>query len=138
MVMQIKLIVVVILMWSRLHVRWGNPPHVTSPTWGPPPSCKQALKYNNKPKVSPAILNFYYLVFIVLITPKDFLRKMSSSSCDDKSKMTDLRIASECFIKSTVIMQGAPNDNTVQNHLNITLLNVFYYLNCRYRYIFIP
>ena len=33
-----------ILMWSRLHVRWGNPPHVTSPTWGPPPSCKQALK----------------------------------------------------------------------------------------------
>ena len=33
-----------ILMWSRLHVRWGNLPHVTSPTWGPPPSCKQALK----------------------------------------------------------------------------------------------
>ena len=32
-----------ILMWSRWHVRWGNPPHVTSPTWGPPPSCKQAL-----------------------------------------------------------------------------------------------
>ena len=31
-------------MWSRLHVRWGNPPHVTSPTWGPPPLCKQALK----------------------------------------------------------------------------------------------
>ena len=31
-------------MWSRLHVRWGNPPHVTSPTWGPPPSCKQALR----------------------------------------------------------------------------------------------
>ena len=28
----------------RLHVRWGNPPHVTSPTLGPPPSCKQALK----------------------------------------------------------------------------------------------
>ena len=31
-------------MWSRLHVRWGNPPHVTSPTWGPPPSRKQALR----------------------------------------------------------------------------------------------
>ena len=30
-------------MWSRLQVRWGNPPHVTSPTWGPPPSCKQVL-----------------------------------------------------------------------------------------------
>ena len=33
-----------ISMWSRLHVRWGNPPRVTSPTWGTPPSCKQALK----------------------------------------------------------------------------------------------
>ena len=30
-------------MRSRLHVRWGDPPHVTSPTWGPPPSWKQAL-----------------------------------------------------------------------------------------------
>ena len=29
-------------MLSRLHVRWGDPPHLTSPTWGPPPSCKQA------------------------------------------------------------------------------------------------
>ena len=34
-----------ILMGSRLLVRWGNPPHVTKPTWGPPPSCKQALKF---------------------------------------------------------------------------------------------
>ena len=32
-------------MWSRLQVRWGNPTHVTSPTWGPPPSCKQALSF---------------------------------------------------------------------------------------------
>ena len=24
-------------------IRWNNPPHVTSPTWGPPPSWKQAL-----------------------------------------------------------------------------------------------
>ena len=31
-------------MWSRLHVRRGDPPHDTSPTWGPPPPCKQALK----------------------------------------------------------------------------------------------
>ena len=30
-------------MSSRLHVRWGNPPHVTSPTCGFPLSCKQAL-----------------------------------------------------------------------------------------------
>ena len=32
-----------ILISSRLHVRWGNPLHVTTPTWGPPPPCKQAL-----------------------------------------------------------------------------------------------
>ena len=33
---------------------------------------------------------------------------------------------------------GAPNENIVQNHLNIALLNVFYYLNGRYRHIFYP
>ena len=32
----------------------------------------------------------------------------------------------------------APNEDTVQNHLNIALLNVFWYLNGRYRHIFIP
>ena len=32
---------------------------------------------------------------------------------------------------------GAPNENIVQNHLNIALLNVFYHLNGRYRHIFI-
>ena len=26
-------------------LRWGNPPHYTSRTWGPPPSCKQALNH---------------------------------------------------------------------------------------------
>ena len=35
-------------------------------------------------------------------------------------------------------MPGAPNENVVQNHLNIALLNVFQYLNGRYRHIFIP
>ena len=33
---------------------------------------------------------------------------------------------------------GAPNENIVENHLNITLLNVFDYLNVKYRHIFIP
>ena len=33
---------------------------------------------------------------------------------------------------------GAPNEDIVQNHLNIALLNVFYYLNGTYRHIFIP
>ena len=36
------------------------------------------------------------------------------------------------------ILSGAPNENIFQNHLNIALLNVFYYLNGRYRHIFIP
>ena len=30
------------------------------------------------------------------------------------------------------LISGAPNENIVQNHLNIELLNVFYYLNGRY------
>ena len=35
------------LIWSRFYDRWGDPPHVTSPVWGPPPSCKQALRIRN-------------------------------------------------------------------------------------------
>ena len=34
-----------ILIWSCVHDRWGHPPHVTSPIWGPPPLCKQALRH---------------------------------------------------------------------------------------------
>ena len=33
---------------------------------------------------------------------------------------------------------GAPNENIVQNHLNIALLIVFQYLNGRYRHVFTP
>ena len=32
-----------ILIWSRLHDTWGDPPYVTSPIWRPPPPGKQAL-----------------------------------------------------------------------------------------------
>ena len=32
-----------ILIWSLLHGRLGNLPHVTSPIWNPPPPCQQAL-----------------------------------------------------------------------------------------------
>ena len=31
---------------------------------------------------------------------------------------------------------GAPNEKIVENHLNIALLNVFQYLNSRYRHVF--
>ena len=41
------------------------------------------------------------------------------------------------FENDTVKLSGAPNENIVQNHLNIALLNVFQYLNGRYRHIFI-
>ena len=34
-----------ILIWSHLHDRWGDPPRVTSPIWGPSPPCKQAPKH---------------------------------------------------------------------------------------------
>ena len=33
---------------------------------------------------------------------------------------------------------GAPNENIVQNHLNIALLNILKYLNGRCGHIFIP
>ena len=36
------------------------------------------------------------------------------------------------------LLSGAPNENIVQNHQNIELLNVVWYLNGRYRHIFIP
>ena len=49
------------------------------------------------------------------------------------SKCSKLHITiTSCYVS------GAPNENIVQNHLNIALLNVFYYLNGRYRHIFIP
>ena len=35
-------------------------------------------------------------------------------------------------------VSGAPNENIVENPLNIALLNVFWYFNGRYRHIFIP
>ena len=38
-----------ILIWSRLHYRWGDPQAVTSPTRGPPPPCKQALRLVQRP-----------------------------------------------------------------------------------------
>ena len=56
-----------ILMWSRLHVGWGNPPHVTSPTWGPPPSCKQALKRGYKCPTPGQQQNFHFSVNKLLI-----------------------------------------------------------------------
>ena len=35
---------IIILTGSRLHDRWGDLLHVTSPIWDPPLSCKQALR----------------------------------------------------------------------------------------------
>ena len=44
-----------ILIWSRLHDSWGDLPHVTSPIWGPPPPCKQALTLENKLTQDPGL-----------------------------------------------------------------------------------
>ena len=43
----------------------------------------------------------------------------------------------EGAVQSDVNAAGAPNENIVQNHLNIALLNVFWYLNGGYGHIFI-
>ena len=42
------------------------------------------------------------------------------------------------LVKHSPMFSGAPNENIVQNHLNIALLNVFYYLNSGFGHIFIP
>ena len=49
------------------------------------------------------------------------------------SKCSKLHITiTSCYVS------GAPNENIVQNHLNIALLNVVDYLNGRYMHMFIP
>ena len=51
------------------------------------------------------------------------------------------RAALPCWFepaKRLPLQTEATNENIVQNHLNTTLSNVFYYANGRYRYIFIP
>ena len=45
-----------ILILLRLHDRWGDPPHVTTPIWGPPPPCKQALK---RPLINAALTSSF-------------------------------------------------------------------------------
>ena len=41
-------------------------------------------------------------------------------------------------VEDLQVNSGVPNENIVQNLLNIALLNVFWYLNGRYRHTFIP
>ena len=53
----------------------------------------------------------------------------------------DVIVQLRCFLSFNnfkLRITGAPNENIVQNHLNIALLNLFWYLNVRYGQIFIP
>ena len=53
------------------------------------------------------------------------------------SKLSAVRFKRDaCDISSQA--SGAPDENIVQNHLNIALLNLSQYLNGRYRHICIP
>ena len=64
---------------------------------------------------------------------------MSQSECLKNKSSADRELfvlANSC--SSSYSLSGAPNENIVQNHLNIALLNVFSYLYDRYRQIFIP
>ena len=64
---------------------------------------------------------------------------MSQSECLKNKSSADQELfvlTNSC--SSSYSLSGAPNENIVQNHLNIALLNVFSYLNGRYRQIFIP
>ena len=39
--------------WSRLHDKWGDLPHVTSPIWGVPPPYKRARTVSLRKKNMP-------------------------------------------------------------------------------------
>ena len=68
--------------------------------------------------------------FLQKATFEDFPIKPTSEGIKE-TKLSSLFVL-------TLEQPGAPNENIVQNHLNIALLNVFLYLNGRYRHIFIP
>ena len=73
------------------------------------PGCKEFFAFSNRPKTK----NTTLIVPVSIIKTTQFCLKTGQFS-------------------------GAPNENIVQNHLNIALLNVFWYLNGRYKHIFIP
>ena len=72
------------------------------------------------------------------------IRQPSDLNCTKQYKIT--AISAELLFRESNVwqvhrvrrVQGAPSKNIVQNHLNIALFNVFYYLNGRYRHILSP
>ena len=73
-------------MGSRLLVRWGNPPHVTKPTWGPSPSCKEALNSQIWKLTKQIQLNhiFLYILIDVLQRIEKMIRKNAFASSKKK------------------------------------------------------
>ena len=73
-------------MGSRLLVRWGNPPHVTKPTWGPSPSCKEALNSQIWKITKQIQLNhiFLYILIDVLQRIEKMIRKNAFASSKKK------------------------------------------------------
>ena len=85
-------------MWSRLHVRWGNTPRVTSPTWGPPPLCKQVLsqgRLQNSPNI--LIRRFFSLA--------------TSRLCKTDYKKITIALHSKPFLREVIISDLHPNIN---------------------------
>ena len=54
----------------------------------------------------------------------------------EKDANQEIKVTVIKWKKTPAKISGAPNENIVQNHLNIALL--FSYLNSRYGHIFIP
>ena len=69
-----------------------------------------------------------------VIKPKKTAFKCSGTSSRN-GRLPEMDISPVIDQQIAVLESGAPNENIVQNHLNIALLNVFQYLNGRYRHI---
>ena len=112
-------------MGSRLHVRWGNQPHVITPNWGPPPSCKQALRetednyaYAKFWSDQQSVL-WYFLVFSVVVNYKSWFTwdnsqteilvmeycRLSPKNCKSSSVLWQIYLE-----KSTVLTNLTPLD----------------------------
>ena len=72
-------------------------------------------------------------IFVFIAVVLDFLFSFTEMKAN-----TVYARAQAAILRSSGHSAGAPNENIVQNHLIIALLNVFSYLNGRYRHIFIP
>ena len=100
-----------ILRWSRLRDRWGNPPHVTSPTWGPSHSCKQALRKGS-------------------LAPHDSspTQKISMESANLKTKINEpITVSQQCEVYGRNVIKKRVLIGSVKKYFNVCNNFIVYY-----------